>query len=43
VIASLRVLAELGVTHYHATVPLDASITPIELIGQRIIPVLEDF
>jgi F420-dependent oxidoreductase-like protein len=43
VIDSLRVLADLGVTHYQATVPNEASITPIELIGQQVIPFVEDF
>jgi hypothetical protein len=43
VIGSMRALADLGITHYHASVPNDVSITPIEILGQRVIPLVEDF
>lgn len=42
-IESMRQLAALGVTHYHGSVPDAASITPIELLGERVIPVVADF
>jgi hypothetical protein len=35
----MRELAKLGITHYHAPVPTVASITPLEALGQRLIPV----
>jgi alkanesulfonate monooxygenase len=37
---SMRELAELGVTHYHGSVPDVASITPLEILGERVIPVI---
>ncbi len=37
-LASMRRLAALGVTHYHGSVPGVASLTPLELLGQRVIP-----
>jgi F420-dependent oxidoreductase-like protein len=42
-IESMRELADLGVTHYHGSIPEAASITPIELLGERVIPVVADF
>jgi F420-dependent oxidoreductase-like protein len=42
-IDNMRQLADLGVTHYHGSVPDVASITPIELLGQRVIPVVAEF
>jgi F420-dependent oxidoreductase-like protein len=42
-IESLRGLADLGITHVHGSVPDVASITPLELLGQRVIPVVADF
>jgi alkanesulfonate monooxygenase len=39
VIAMLREFAELGVTHCHGSVPDVASIKPLEIIGERIMPV----
>ncbi len=42
-IGSMRRLATLGVTHYHGSVPDVASITPLELLGQRVIPVVAEF
>jgi F420-dependent oxidoreductase-like protein len=42
-ITEMRHLADLGVTHYHGSVPDAASITPIEVLGERVIPVVADF
>jgi F420-dependent oxidoreductase-like protein len=42
-IKGMRQLADLGISHYHGSVPDAASITPIELLGERVIPVLADF
>jgi alkanesulfonate monooxygenase len=39
---SLRQLAKLGVTHYHGSVPNVASITPLEVLGKRVIPVVAE-
>ncbi len=39
----MRHLAGLGITHYHGSVPDVASITPLELLGQRVIPAVADF
>jgi F420-dependent oxidoreductase-like protein len=39
---SLRELAKLGVTHYHGSVPDIASIRPLEMLGQRVIPAIAD-
>lgn len=41
-VESLHQLAKLGTTHYHGSVPNVASITPLELLGQRVIPVVAD-
>ena len=38
-IESMRYLADLGVTHYHGSVPDVASLTRLELLGQQVIPV----
>ena len=35
--------ADLGVTHFHGSVPDVASITPLEVIGSRVIPLVADF
>jgi F420-dependent oxidoreductase-like protein len=37
-LASMRDLAALGVTHYHGSVPDVASIRPLELLGDRVVP-----
>ncbi len=37
-LADLQRLAGLGVTHYHGSVPNVASLTPLEILGQRVIP-----
>lgn len=39
-LAQLRHLAALGITHYQGSVPDAASIRPLELLGQRVIPAL---
>jgi F420-dependent oxidoreductase-like protein len=41
-IEDMRTLAALGITHYHGSVPDAASIRPIELLGDRVIPVVAD-
>jgi alkanesulfonate monooxygenase len=38
-IGRMRELAKLGITHYHGPVPDVASITPLEVLGQQVIPV----
>ena len=38
-IQRMRELAKLGITHYHGPVPNVASIMPLEVLGQRVIPV----
>jgi alkanesulfonate monooxygenase SsuD/methylene tetrahydromethanopterin reductase-like flavin-dependent oxidoreductase (luciferase family) len=35
---SMRRLAALGFTHYHGSVPDTASIRPLELLGERVVP-----
>jgi alkanesulfonate monooxygenase len=42
-IESMRRLAGLGITHYHGSVPDTASITPIELLGEKVVPVVAGF
>jgi F420-dependent oxidoreductase-like protein len=42
-LASMREAADLGVTHFHGSVPDAASITPIELLGKHVIPVVAEF
>ena len=37
-LASMRRLSALGVTHYHGSVPEVASIRPLELLGHRLLP-----
>ena len=41
-IDGMQALAALGITHYHGSVPDAASIRPIELLGERVIPVVAD-
>jgi F420-dependent oxidoreductase-like protein len=43
ILERLRELAALGVTHAHSRVPNVSAITPLELIGERIIPVAAGF
>jgi F420-dependent oxidoreductase-like protein len=42
-IESMRELAKLGVTHYHGSVPEVASIRPLEILAQRVIPAVAEF
>ena len=42
-IEQMRGLADLGVTHYHGSVPDAASLKAIEMLGERVIPVVEEF
>jgi F420-dependent oxidoreductase-like protein len=42
-IENLRKLADLGVTHYHGSVPDVASLAGIELLGKHVIPVASGF
>jgi alkanesulfonate monooxygenase len=42
-IDTMRRLAGVGITHYHGSVPDAASITPIELLGEQVIPVVAQF
>jgi F420-dependent oxidoreductase-like protein len=42
-IGSMRQLAGLGISHYHGSVPDAASISPIDLLGQRVIPEVAGF
>jgi F420-dependent oxidoreductase-like protein len=42
-IEDLQRLAGLGITHYHGSVPDVATITPIEQLAERVIPVVADF
>jgi alkanesulfonate monooxygenase len=39
---SLRDLAKLGVSHYHGSVPDVASIRPLEILAERVIPAAAD-
>jgi hypothetical protein len=42
-LASMRRLARLGVTHYHGSVPGVASLHPLGVLGERVIPVAASF
>jgi alkanesulfonate monooxygenase len=42
-IESMRALADLGITHYHGSIPEAASIRPIDLLGDKVIPVVAEF
>ena len=37
-LASMREMAALGVTHYHGSVPGVADITPLEILGEQVLP-----
>ncbi|HET9076728.1 MAG TPA: LLM class F420-dependent oxidoreductase [Acidimicrobiales bacterium] len=37
-LASMRHLASLGITHYHGSVPDVSSLTPLAILGERVIP-----
>ena len=43
VLEQLRAFGELGVQHVHGMVPGVSAITPLEIIGERIIPVAATF
>jgi alkanesulfonate monooxygenase SsuD/methylene tetrahydromethanopterin reductase-like flavin-dependent oxidoreductase (luciferase family) len=43
IIASMQELGRLGVSHYHAWLPNVASLRPIELLGQQVIPEVAGF
>jgi F420-dependent oxidoreductase-like protein len=40
---SMRALADLGITHYHGSVPDVASMTNLEILGERVIPAVAGF
>ncbi len=42
-LADLKGLSELGVTHVHSRVQNVQRITPLEILGERVIPVVADF
>ncbi len=42
-ISEMDALARLGITHYHGMVPDTTSIKPIEVLGERLIPVVANF
>jgi alkanesulfonate monooxygenase len=42
-IEELRRLADLGFTHVHGSIPNVASIGPLEILGERVIPVVAGF
>lgn len=42
-LGQLRGLADLGVVHVHGVVPNVSAIRPLELLGERVIPVAADF
>jgi alkanesulfonate monooxygenase len=37
-VAQIAKMAELGITHYHGSVPNVAALTPIELLGKHVVP-----
>jgi alkanesulfonate monooxygenase len=39
-VASMQELAGLGITHYHGSVPEVASIRPLDILGERVIPAI---
>jgi alkanesulfonate monooxygenase len=42
-LAELRRLGELGFTHVHGSIPDVATITPLEILGERVIPAVAAF
>jgi F420-dependent oxidoreductase-like protein len=42
-IAAMRQLGSLGITHYHGSVPDVASISRLEVLGEQVIPVVAEF
>ncbi|KAF0958480.1 LLM class F420-dependent oxidoreductase [Rhodococcus sp. T7] len=42
-LGQLEDLSKLGVTHVHGWVPQVAAITPLEILGERVVPVIADW
>ena len=42
-LGQLEDLSKLGITHVHGWVPQVASITPLEILGERVVPVIADW
>ncbi|OUS85088.1 LLM class F420-dependent oxidoreductase [Rhodococcus sp. NCIMB 12038] len=42
-LSQLEGLSKLGITHVHGWVPEVASITPLEILGERVVPVIADW
>jgi alkanesulfonate monooxygenase len=42
-VSDMRRIARLGVTHYHGSVPDAASLRAIQLLGERVVPVVAEF
>ncbi|SED29022.1 LLM class F420-dependent oxidoreductase [Rhodococcus koreensis] len=42
-LGQLEDLSKLGITHVHGWVPQVASITPLEILGDRVVPVIADW
>jgi F420-dependent oxidoreductase-like protein len=42
-VESMRRLAGFGIAHYHGSVPDVASVRPLELLGERVVPVVAAF
>jgi F420-dependent oxidoreductase-like protein len=42
-LSAMREVAALGVTHWHGSVPDVASITPLEVLGRRVVPAAAEF
>jgi alkanesulfonate monooxygenase SsuD/methylene tetrahydromethanopterin reductase-like flavin-dependent oxidoreductase (luciferase family) len=42
-IDSMHRLGGLGITHYHGSVPNAAAITPIDVLGERVVPAIAGF
>jgi F420-dependent oxidoreductase-like protein len=42
-VASMKAMADLGVTHWHGSVPDAAAITRLELLASRVMPAIADF
>lgn len=43
ILGQLKGLADLGVSHVHGWVPDVAAITPLKILGERVIPVIADW
>jgi alkanesulfonate monooxygenase len=42
-VAAMRRLGSLGITHYHGSVPDVASMSRLEVLGEKVIPAVADF